>query len=88
MRESANRRTSEIFLLWVSAQIYSMSDVRKRLPLRVHGRSQYNGYWEANNQEVCNNITRAHSNELNVALPAFRSWIWNYLPVVAERLAF
>lgn len=65
-----------------------MSDVHERLPLRIHGRFEYNGYWEAHDQKIGNDIARTHGNELSSALPAFRSWIWDYLPVVAERLTF
>lgn len=65
-----------------------MIDVSERSPLRIHGRFEDNGYWEANDQEVGNDVARTHSDELGIAFPAFRSWVWDYLPVVAERLAF
>lgn len=65
-----------------------MSDVSERLPLRNHCRFENNWYWEANDQEVSNDIARAHGNELSISIPAFPSWVWDYLPVVAERLAF
>ena len=63
-------------------------NVNERLPLRSHIRFEDNGYWEANDQQVSNYIARAHGNQLSVALPTFRSWVWDYLPIVAERLAF
>lgn len=65
-----------------------MLDPSERLPLRIHGRFENNGNWEANDQEISNYITRTHGDELGIAFPAFRSWVWDYLPVVTERLAF
>lgn len=87
MRERAKRRTSEIFLEWSSVQIFFMLDILERVPLRSHSRFEDNRYWEANDQEIGNDITRTHGNELSIAIPAFCSWVWDYLPVVAERLA-
>ena len=64
------------------------SDTRERSPLRVHGRFEDNGYWKANNQEIGDDIARTHRNQLNIAFPTSCSGVWDYLPVVAERLAF
>lgn len=65
-----------------------MSDMLECVPLCIHSRFEDNGYWEANDQEIGNDITRTHGNELSSAFSTFPSWVWNYLPVVAERLAF
>ena len=65
-----------------------MLDISERSPLRIHGRFEDNRYWEANDQEIGNDIARTHGDELSIAFPAFRSWVWDNLPVMAERLAF
>lgn len=88
MRDSAKRRTSDIFLVWSSIQIFFTSVKLECVPLHSHSRFEDNGYWEADDQEIGNDITRTHGNELSVTTSTFRSWVWDYLPVVAERLAF
>ena len=65
-----------------------MSDLYEHLPLGIHGRFEDDWYWEANDQEIGNDIARSHGNELDIAFPAPRSWVWDYLPVVVERLTF
>ena len=65
-----------------------MSDVQDPLPLRVHGRFEDDRYWKAHNQKIGNDITRTHRDELSIAFPTFGSRVWDYLPVVAEWLAF
>ena len=62
--------------------------MQERLPLRVHGRFEDDWYWETHNQEISNDITCTHRDELSIAFPAFGSRVWDYLPVVAEWLAF
>ena len=58
------------------------------LPLKWHVGFNDNWNWEADENNIRNHVAGAHGHELSDALSAHRSWVWNDLPVVIERLTF
>ena len=58
------------------------------LPLYPHVRFYDDRNWEDHQRDVCDYVRDSQCEKLCVSLPASSSWVWNYLPVVCERLAF
>lgn len=85
--ERPKSRTREIFLISLDCQVGFIPG-ETLLPFCGHARPDDDRDGKCHEEEIGDDVGRAHRRQLGITKAALGTWIRNDLPVVRERLAF